>query len=247
MSDNPHKHLHIRFFKAARENKRRSKEEGRPIYDDIEMVEIKFAGDNKNVHVAPAHAKHTFRQDKTLFHETYAVRFPEHYAAFKKGDEVLESGTPLSEAPFLTEGRREELRRSNVFTVEALAGLDGALLQKLGMDARDLKNKAQAYLDSASAIAQVSENSELRKKLEALEKQLADMAAGGAKEGARDEAPASTSPFADWADEDIAAWLSDNGVERPHHRTGRPKLLALADARNAELKAEAEKAKSEAA
>jgi hypothetical protein len=74
---------------------------------------------------------------------TYAEVYNEQYRKFKAGQQQTVSGTPLSEAPFLTEGKRRELRALNIHTVEQLAGLDGANLKTLGMGGREWKNQAR--------------------------------------------------------------------------------------------------------
>ena len=52
---------------------------------------------------------------------------------------------------FLTEARRAELRAQNIYTIEALAAIDGLELKNLGMDGRDLKNKAMEYLEESTS------------------------------------------------------------------------------------------------
>ena len=52
---------------------------------------------------------------------TYAERFQHQYRQFKTAAAQTKTGTPLDHAPFLTEGRRAELRAQNIYTVEALA------------------------------------------------------------------------------------------------------------------------------
>ena len=43
-----------RFYMGLIQNELKSKEAGRPIYDDIEMIEIKWAGNTKSELHAPA-------------------------------------------------------------------------------------------------------------------------------------------------------------------------------------------------
>ncbi|MCU0905633.1 MAG: hypothetical protein MUE83_17460, partial [Tabrizicola sp.] len=50
--------LGVEFFMKPVENKAKSKEAGRPIFEDREMVRIAFPGDSKREHVAPAHEMH---------------------------------------------------------------------------------------------------------------------------------------------------------------------------------------------
>ena len=57
---------------------------------------------------------------------TYAERFQRQYQQFKRRDLQTKTGTPLDYVPFLSEGKRAELRAQNIYTVEALAAIDGA-------------------------------------------------------------------------------------------------------------------------
>ena len=66
---------------------------------------------------------------------------------------VYESGTPLEHAPFLTEGRRAELRAQNLYTVEALADIEGNELKNLGPGGREMKNQAMEYIAESRSAA----------------------------------------------------------------------------------------------
>lgn len=143
-----------------------SKEAGRPIYRDIELVELRIAGDRNYRPTFPANAMWRREEGEEI---TYAQRFSEQYARFKSSQEQIASGTPLSELPFLTEAKRHELRAVKVYTAEALASLDGKNLASLGVDGRALKAQATAYLDrasrSAATVAMAAEIASLRAEL----------------------------------------------------------------------------------
>lgn len=179
MAESTTSHLHITFFADAVENKAKSLVAGRPIYDDREFVRIKFAGDKHRELVAPAD-ECEIRHPETNEPWAYKDRFPKHYEAFKAGQEFIGDGTPLAELTFLTEAKRAELRAVNVHTAEALAALDGALLQRLGMGGRALKDQATAWLEKAAGSAVetrfAAENTALREQMAALQAQLTAMA-----------------------------------------------------------------------
>lgn len=233
-------HLHIEFFIEAVHNKRESVRQGRPIYDDIEKVRIRLAGDPKSVLVAPANSASSARNPETNERLTYAQLHYKHYEAFKKNEEYKGSGTPLSELTFLTASKRKELAGLNIHTAEALAGLDGANLNRLGMGARELKTQAEAWLANASGSADITrlagENEALRARLDAMEA----MMNGKAPEPAKAEAPAPSgpSPFDDWDDDTIRAWITEQGGENPHHKCSHDTLVAKADELNAALAAQ---------
>ena len=233
-------HLHVTFFEDTKENKRKSEKEGRPIFDRIEKVRIKFAGDKNSELVAPAHSQGQMRGDdgRKL---TYAQQFPDHYNAFKEEREFIGSGTPISELPFLTKEKQAELRALNIHTAEALVGLDGPNLKVLGMYGRDLKTKAEAYLDNAAGSADVtrlaSENAAMKDQLEEMRKQLQEVQQNTPQ---ADTGPATElaaqSPFEEWDDETIITWIVEQGGEKPHHFSKRETLIKLADELNEKLK-----------
>lgn len=238
-----------RFYTAAVENPVESKKQGRPIFEDKEFVEVKFAGDKLRVHVAPAHEYYKRRSLPNGDSEwiTYAQEFQPIYERFKQGLIEQGTGTPLSELPFLTESKRAELKALNVKTAEALAQLDGGPLKMLGMGGRDLKNQAQAYLDKANGSADVTrlaaDNDALRALIADLQKQVGELQ-GSAKTGTATKASKASksppreagdpSPFESYEDDDIRNWLQSGGFPLDPTWT-REELIAKADEANAEL------------
>ena len=158
------------FFKAvALPDPAATKKEGRPIFRDMEVVEIRIAGDRHYAPVVPAHSMWERVDGEEI---TYAMRWPDAFERFKAGQAQVAHGTPLSELPFLTEARRQELRALKVYTAEALAALDGKNLGNIGMDGRDLKAQAQEYIKTAATAARdvelSAENERLRAEIAAL-------------------------------------------------------------------------------
>lgn len=237
------KHLHIEFFTEAVQDKKASKNEGRPIFKDEEMVRIRFVGDNKRELVAPAHDR--FKRGPEGGYITYADEFPRHYEAYKKGQEVIGDGTPISELPFMTEAKRKELRALNIHTAEALAHLDGTNLERLKMGGRDLKNQAAAWLEKAHGSADMTrfaaENAALHEQVEALKAQMAQLMGTHearqpvAPDGKPDTPGKPKSPFQDWDGETIRLWIEEQGGDKPHHNCKHETLVELADELNAKL------------
>lgn len=141
------------FFKTMPfKNERESIKAGRPIFEDVEVVEIRFAG-SKDTSVFPSHAYSHWEIDEESGEQrqlTYAERFPKQFRQFKEKQHQTKSGTPLDYVPFLTDAKRAELRAFNIYTIEALAELDGQPLKNLGLGGREWKNKAIEYLASSS-------------------------------------------------------------------------------------------------
>jgi hypothetical protein len=164
--------LVVLFRNRAQINENKTRLAGRPIYDDTEEVEIRAPG-SKNTSVHPvwevSHWEtdpHTGRQ----FQVTYAERFKRQYDQFKAHAVQTASGTPLSLAPFLTEARRAELRALNIYTIEALAAVDGQELKNLGHGGREMKNQAEEFIAVAATRAP---DMQIKAELESMKARLA--------------------------------------------------------------------------
>jgi len=167
------------FKDFAMRNENKSAAAGRPIFDDVEIVELRYPG-SKNWSAYPATAFSHWGVDPETGEQvrvSYAERFQRQYRQFKSHSTQTKSGTPLTYAVFLTEARRSELKAQNIYTVEALAGVDGQELKNLGQGGRDMKNAAMAYIEETQRGAvstQVQAELEaLRAKNAAMEEDLA--------------------------------------------------------------------------
>lgn len=58
--------------------------------------------------------------------------------------------------------------------------------------------------------------------------------------GTREHGPSvsAVSPFADWDDDTIRAWITEQGGDNPHHKCSHDTLVAKADELNAALAAQ---------
>lgn len=203
-------------------NEGKSAEAGRPIFDDVEIVEVRVSGDNLTKRVFPAHevCQKIQNREGDWQYITYAQRWPEQYRKFKEGRTQTVSGTPLDELPFLSAAKRSELKALSIYTAEALAALDGPQLKTLGQGGRDLKNQAQAYLDNASGSAKVvqmaSEIAELKAALALLtsDKPRTD--------------PVEASPFNDMPDEELKQYVKEVTGQAPRGNPSHETLVRMA-------------------
>lgn len=150
----------VSFRSHVQPDEQASKKAGRPIFTEIEVCDISFPANRQTRATFPAHdAEPNATRESSAAGGgvvTYAQLYNAQYLAYKSGVAQPIGGTPLSEAPFLTEAKRRELKALNLHTVEALASLDGMPLKQLGMGGRELKNQAQAYMDNAAGSADVT-------------------------------------------------------------------------------------------
>lgn len=118
-----------------------SEREGRPIFREVERVEIVIPGGaSLTKHVANVTDEH--RQ-----------RWPKEYEAFKQGHEVSPDGTPLEEWPILKRSQVLELKALGFKTVEHVRDMSDQSIQRIGMGGRMLKERALIFLDDAERIA----------------------------------------------------------------------------------------------
>lgn len=240
-----------RFFNMPLKNELESKKQGRPIFDDIEVCEVRFSGNREKVIHAPAHE--IFRTDRDIEGNvteiTYALAYNDQYKAFKSGDTQSLRGTPTSELPFLTASKRLELKALNIHTAEALAALDGNNLKMLGMGGRELKVQAQTYLENAVGSADVVRQASLIAALEEQNKLLRARLAGAPDTAEGDETPAlagpedpNASPFFGMGSDDIKNWIQEATGNRPLGNPSHATLVKRADEVNAEIKAKRDQA-----
>ena len=213
------------FKNHASLNNARSVEEGRPIFDDIEVVEIRSPG-SKDFKVFPATAfshweTSPYNGEQTKV--TYAERFSHQYQQFKAKTAQTKSGTPLEYAPFMSVGKCAEMRAQNIYTVEALAAIDGAELKNLGTGGRELKNAAMEYMAEAKSAAP---NLQLQNELEQLRARNAileeDLSAKKAREAQIN------GEFEGMELDELRQYITTNTGHAPHGSLNKKTLIRMA-------------------
>jgi hypothetical protein len=125
----------IKFFNSYNENKEKSFQAGRSIFDEIPSISIQYPGGDETVRkIEP--------QD--------IADYPDLYAAFKAGSEVVVSGTPLAEWTLMNGSTLRESQHLGFKTVEQLADAHDEIKRKLGPTGRFVK-MAKDWLDAANS------------------------------------------------------------------------------------------------
>lgn len=212
------------FKNHAIKNAGKTATAGRPIFDDMEVCEIRFAG-SRSVSVFPATAISHWIEDPTTGEQrsiTYAERFSRQYQQFKMHAAQTASGTPIDYAPFLTEARRAELRALNIYTIEQLGHIDGQELKNLGHGGREMKNQAQAYL---AETAKGAPNAAMMAELEQLRAQNAILQEDLERKNANAE---KGSEFDGMTLEQLRNYITSQTGHAPHGSLNRKTLLRMA-------------------
>lgn len=166
------KALLVKFFMKEREDKEASLKEGRPIFNDVEHIDIKVPGNRGGGACRPA-----TEQDKK--------RFPDHYRRFKdreEGAREISDGTPLTEWAPISRSMAAELAFFNVFTVEHLANMADVHASRF-MGLLPIREKAKLWLENAKKDKPMwemdqrirelrADNEELKKTIEGLVEQV---------------------------------------------------------------------------
>lgn len=129
-----------RFHMKAVKNEFRSAAEGRPIFDNMEYVEIHIPGDRMT------------QVDRRVKPED-RTRWPEAYAAFKEERAQVADGLPLETWAGLDRAQVEELKHFRIHTVEQLAGLSDEQVTNIGMGGRALRDAASRFLQTMEGAA----------------------------------------------------------------------------------------------
>ena len=174
---NPDGRLTAQFLIHPVQNNFETEKQGRPIFDDVEMVRIHVPGDQLNVIFTPVRPEHK-------------RRFPLQWAHFQNkqdGDQRLAGKTPITEWPRVTPAQAAELQYLKFLSVEDVANASDSNLQTIGMvggmSPYAFREAAQRFLslataDSASSkqadelAAEKARNTALAEKVSKMEEQM---------------------------------------------------------------------------
>jgi nucleotidyltransferase/DNA polymerase involved in DNA repair len=165
---------------VLRPNKKKSEAAGYPVFDEREYCKIQVPGEKNSLVFQPAT-------------DLDRKKYPNAYAAFKNREaKPVTEGMPIEQWPQVTRSMAKSLRELNIHTVEALAAVHDGNIGKLGHDGRQLRAKAQAFLETAKAGAQdaklAAENEKLKTMLEDQQAQINQLAKALEKKGKKEAA-----------------------------------------------------------
>lgn len=127
--------LLVKFFRHGEMSHLKSIKQGAPIYDDVDMVEVITPGERDPVRVIAT--------------ELHKRRFPRQWDAYKTGQELSQSGTPIELLLTNQPSAVLQLKSLNIHTIQQLAGLSDSAKQMIPLGAQQLQDKARAYLSAA--------------------------------------------------------------------------------------------------
>lgn len=171
----------VEFYNHAVHMEAESEKEGRPIYKDVPYITIDFPGDRTKRVCRPVKTEGTQTTPSDI------QRFPRQWDQFKNQEAQVSDGTPITEWAPITKSQAMELKGLKISTVELLAALPDTALNFLG--ARQLRDKAKSWLESAKTGSVSTQVMAQLQKLEAdnemLRQQMADLNAREEKDSPR--------------------------------------------------------------
>lgn len=164
--DEAAKGLLVRFELHAEMDEAKSAEEGRPVFTELEFIEIRSPNDPHSVVHRPVQAA-----DLRMY--------PQLYRAWKEGAADAITGTPLKEWAPIAKSQAELLAFRGIKSVEQFCEVSDDGCQSLGHGFLTLRNKAIAWLakaKDASAVTKMAADGHAKDmRILALENQLADI------------------------------------------------------------------------
>lgn len=164
---------HLRFHRVAVEDRDESLKEGRPIFKEVDHVDLTPIGSRDFVTKVVSEWLEQSRQQvqEERIPPDWVEGYQRAYEHWKRGEEAPTNGTPLKEWPAITPGELASCKAIHVLSIEDLAVANDETVRRLGMGGLALKQRAQRYLDASHDTNKfVAANS-------ALQAQLADVTA----------------------------------------------------------------------
>ncbi len=166
---------YVNFYTTPKELVRRSEAEGRYIAIDVDMVEVRQKGATDSVKFeVPLWLKQNNIDMKAgRLPMEHAAHYEKMYAHWKAGQELPVEGTPIKGWAVIAPSQAEAIIRAGIRTVEDLSNMNGEAMQRIGMGAVMLKNKAQAWVAQAQDKGPLTmEMAELKRQNDLLKLQL---------------------------------------------------------------------------
>lgn len=162
---------YITFMKMPVEDRDASQKAGHVVYKDIDYVVITPSGSRDRIERVASEWFDKIKQDvrEGRCPGAWLTEFEQAYKMWKEGQEIPLNGTSLVTWPVATPAEIKTLLAINVRTVEDLAAANAETLQRIGMGAMTLKQRATDWLKNAEGPGKLNaEMAALRADKEAL-------------------------------------------------------------------------------
>lgn len=182
----PSRPPYVRFEQRTEENRDESIKTGGLITRDVNFAIIMQVGSKDSVEMKADEFVTLYHQHARngLIPAEWADHFEREYGKWKAGQDVSDLGCSVRAWPGVSKAQVENLIAAGVRTVEDAAAMNETTMRRLGMGAREIKQRASAYLEAReqhkagetiAALRADVEGKEAR--IESLERRVAELAA----------------------------------------------------------------------
>lgn len=202
-------------------NENRSLDEGRPVVDIVEVVQMRFSHDRNYSPVFPVDATYRTIRGRPI---TFAERWADQYRAFLSGDEQIAVGTPLEELkPYgITPAQISLCRAQNIHSIEALNQLEGVGRKRIGMVGNDIIPMAKKWEEARITALNNEHGDEIAK----LKAEIEALKAKGEHPAQQEPAPVDD-PYAGHSDAELKEMIEKATGAKPRGNPSRSTLLAM--------------------
>jgi hypothetical protein len=147
---------YVKFEVRSFEDRAKTMATGKYTARDIDYVVVRQAGQmNSSEHEAVEWLDRIAKNPG--YKPEWVDGLRKQYENWKKGYEAVPSGTHVRSWPSIGPSTADMLCGVNILTVEDLAVANESALQRIGIGARELQQKAKAWLDSATKVGATAE------------------------------------------------------------------------------------------
>lgn len=128
---------------------------GLPYYEEVDFANVTPQG-TKDLIPREVSAWFSYLQlqvDQEMMPIEVLNKYKAQYEAWKKKEEIPLEGTPIKGWPLATIGQQDACLRANIRTVEDLANCSSEAIQRIGMGAQELRNRAGKFLEAQNSTA----------------------------------------------------------------------------------------------
>lgn len=169
---------YVEFEERSIEDRAATIEQGTLVTKRVDYAILRALGSKDTVEKpAEEWLKHIDKlSQRGEYNVTWARFYREQYDAWKNGSDTTKvNGLHVRLWAAISRAESEVLVACKVLTVEDLAQAPEDVLQRIGMGARSLKQRAQAHLDAAQGGKAAEELASLRQKTADQESQIAEL------------------------------------------------------------------------
>lgn len=186
----------LRFENASIEDRAESIKQGRFVYQPVVKVYVRAHGDTKSETPFLVEGPHGWlaQLKEKLHHKFITQNYYDFclrsWKRYQETGEVPEEGTPIKGWNMLSDAQQRMVLNAQITTVEKLAEATEEAMAVIGMGAREMKKKAQHWLESdttrgqaaakiaaleAEREAMVEREAKANERLSQLERKLAEL------------------------------------------------------------------------